>query len=86
MNEREIVRAVADNFVYDDVRAPDEPAEPWRTVWLRTDESLTVCKSARAGGEVPSAVGELLRGLHWCDEAKEYLEVEGPERVALRPL
>ena len=40
MNEREKVRAVADNFVYDDVRAPDELAEPWRTVWLRTDEAL----------------------------------------------
>ncbi len=37
-------------------------------------------------GYANPAVDELLRGRHWCDEAKEYLAVEGPERVAVRPM
>ena len=45
MNEREIIRAVADNFLYDDVRIPDEIHEPWKTIWRRTDDSLSDCRT-----------------------------------------
>jgi len=45
MSEREIIRAVADNFLYDDVRIPDEIREPWKTIWYRTDNSLSDCRT-----------------------------------------
>jgi hypothetical protein len=37
-------------------------------------------------GEAPEALRDLLNDLFWCNEAKEYPEVEGPERVAVRPM
>jgi len=43
-------------------------------------------RSQRAGGELPSVLRESLNDLFWCDEAQEYVEVEGPERVAVRPI
>ena len=27
-----------------------------------------------------------MQGLHWCNEAKEYLGIAGAERVALTPM
>jgi len=37
-------------------------------------------------GEVPPVLRGLLHDLFWCDEAKEYLEIAGPERVTLTPI
>lgn len=57
MNERDLIRAVADNFLYDDVQVPEVMPEPWRTIWYRTDSSLAV------RGTVAEAVRDACREL-----------------------
>lgn len=45
VSDRELMRAIADNFCYSDVERPDPLPEPWETIWFRTDEALHVTSS-----------------------------------------
>ena len=45
MNDRELIRAIADNFCYEDIERPEGLEEPWATIWERTEKALEATES-----------------------------------------